>query len=156
MFEPKKSCEVRREVYNIHRRLLVVISNLRNLRRPAARWVENDCRSMLPFPQPPCSDSELHTSTSTMALRRLSLHTSALSDVEYEIYTASLRDLAIADDDAHNPTATGAKNDDVFYEDIVINVREARAWLRGRYSHVPTSTIDKVRLVLSTEEYLVE
>ncbi|KAF8163845.1 hypothetical protein B0H34DRAFT_795489 [Crassisporium funariophilum] len=84
-----------------------------------------------------------------MALRRLSLHTSALSDVEYEIYTASLRDLAIADDDAHNPTATGAKNDDVFYEDIVINVREARAWLRGRYSHVPTSTIDKILRLLS-------
>ena len=81
-----------------------------------------------------------YVSFSTM--RRLALHASALSDAEYELYTTILRDIALTDDD--NQMGNNGAADDTYFENLNIGVREARAWLRGRYSHLPASTIDKV------------
>jgi hypothetical protein len=70
-------------------------------------------------------------------MRTLALHASALSDNEYDFFTKSL--CQIADDDQKSPDT------DTHFENISIGVREARAWFRGRYSHLPASTIDGVR-----------
>ena len=37
--------------------------------------------------------------------------------------------------------------DDIHYEQLVVGIREARAWLRGRYSHVPAANIDGVGII---------
>ena len=78
-------------------------------------------------------------------MRRLALHASALSDTEYDFFTKSLRE--IADDDVEPATGTAAP-EDVYFEEISIGVREARAWFRGRYSLVSLSVIDGVCIVL--------
>ena len=69
------------------------------------------------------------------AARRLFLHVSALSDLEYDVYTAALRDVMDLD-------STGEVH---FDEDIVnqaLGLREVRAWMKGRYQDV--NHIDKV------------
>ncbi|KAK2463758.1 hypothetical protein APHAL10511_004251 [Amanita phalloides] len=71
-------------------------------------------------------------------MRPLTLHASALSDVEYDIYTSSLNDIA------DGPSDSCAVHDDAHYEQMTIGLREARAWLRGKYSHMPVSTIDAI------------
>ena len=74
-------------------------------------------------------------------MRRLTLHTSALNDAEYDLYTSSLDDLAESTtDDPKKPA------DDAYYEHLNVGVREARAWLRGRYSHISVSEIDSVSI----------
>lgn len=60
-----------------------------------------------------------------MSTRPLSLHVSALSDGEYAAYTSVLDGIAPADD-----------------EDL--NVREVRAWLRGRYPDAPVDSVLKL------------
>ena len=78
-------------------------------------------------------------------MRRLNLHASALNDAEYSLYTASLDDLA----ESH--TTDGDDNrshDDAYYDRLTVGLREARAWFRGRYSHVPVSDIVSVCLLL--------
>jgi hypothetical protein len=78
-------------------------------------------------------------------MRRLNLHASALNDVEYSLYTASLDDLAeshTTDDDDNR------SHDDACYDRLTVGLREARAWFRGRYSHVPVSDINSVCLLL--------
>ncbi|KAF8624438.1 hypothetical protein AX17_007147 [Amanita inopinata Kibby_2008] len=80
-------------------------------------------------------------------MRQLSLHTSALNDAEYDLYTSSLNDIA---DENITPTtdsaahAAAATHDDAHYERMSVGIREARAWLRGRYSHVPAHSIDAI------------
>lgn len=64
-------------------------------------------------------------------MRRLELHSSALSDDEYPYFTASFAQIAL--DDVHDD-----------FEGRFLRVREARAWLRGRYSHLPAHKIDEV------------
>ena len=83
-------------------------------------------------------------------MRRLNLHGSALNDAEYSLYTASLDDLAESHttDDNNNRS-----HDDAYYDRLTVGLREARAWFRGRYSHVPVSDIDSVCLLLL---YLVD
>ncbi|KAF8629480.1 hypothetical protein AX15_003427 [Amanita polypyramis BW_CC] len=71
-------------------------------------------------------------------MRQLSLHASALNDAEYDLYTTCLNDIA---DKQYDPDAV---YDDAHYERMSVGVREARAWLRGRYSHIPASTIDVI------------
>ncbi|KAJ7478268.1 hypothetical protein FB451DRAFT_1452585 [Mycena latifolia] len=69
------------------------------------------------------------SSASSSSARRLSLHPSALSDAEHALFTASLADLADnAGDWAH----------------ASVSVREARAWLRGRYASLPAGTVDEI------------
>lgn len=81
-----------------------------------------------------------------IVMRHLSLHISALNDAEYALYTSSLNDIA---DDAQSTT-----HDDTYYEQMKIGVREARAWLRGRYSHVPATSIDAVRCLVAAGVFL--
>ncbi len=64
-------------------------------------------------------------------MRRLELHSSALSDDEYQYFTTSFSQIAL--DDVHDD-----------FEDHSLRIREARAWLRGRYSHLPAHRIDEV------------
>lgn len=73
--------------------------------------------------------------------RRLSLHASALSDSEYQLYTTSLLSIVSVEDDG--AVSQSHNMDDAYYENMIINVRETRAWLRGRYSHLPSLVIDK-------------
>ncbi|KAG5634786.1 hypothetical protein H0H81_000792 [Sphagnurus paluster] len=73
-------------------------------------------------------------------MRPLTLHASALNDEEYDLYTASLNDLA--EDDGADGEGHG--HDDAYYEQMQIGVREARGWIRGRYSHLPAGSIDSI------------
>lgn len=71
-------------------------------------------------------------------MRPLILHSCALNEAEYELFTTGLRNLT---DDALD---TGPIRDDAYYEQLTVGVREVRAWLRGRYSHVSLASIDNV------------
>ncbi|KAG1772920.1 hypothetical protein EV702DRAFT_976478 [Suillus placidus] len=68
-------------------------------------------------------------------MRPLILHVSALNDLEYNLFTSSLNDLALSPLTLH---------DDAHFEAMSVGVREVRAWLRGRYPHLPTADIDKI------------
>ncbi|KAG1808155.1 hypothetical protein EV424DRAFT_1646874 [Suillus variegatus] len=68
-------------------------------------------------------------------MRPLILHVSALNDLEYNLFTSSLNDLAVSPDTVH---------DDAHFEAMSVGVREVRAWLRGRYPNLPTADIDKI------------
>ncbi|KAG6370875.1 hypothetical protein JVT61DRAFT_10897 [Boletus reticuloceps] len=74
-------------------------------------------------------------------MRPLTLHVSALSDTEYDLYMASLNDL-VTDSDT-NVQSTNVR-DDAHYERTSVGVREVRAWLRGRYSSLLASDIDSI------------
>ncbi|TFY58143.1 hypothetical protein EVJ58_g6595 [Rhodofomes roseus] len=69
-------------------------------------------------------------------MRPLTLHSSALNDAEYAVYIACLRDLAEDEPDM--------QASDTFYENMKVGVREARAWLRGRYSSLAPGMIDSI------------
>jgi len=73
-------------------------------------------------------------------MRKLALHASALSDIEYAFFTKSLQE--IVDDETDSP------KDDTYFEQMSIGVREARAWFRGRYPRVSASVIDGVCVAL--------
>ncbi|THU84745.1 hypothetical protein K435DRAFT_398635 [Dendrothele bispora CBS 962.96] len=84
-----------------------------------------------------------------MTQRRLDLHASALNDAEYELYTTSLADITLADEETNNNDVKDKdkeeiEHDDAYYDRLTVSVREARAWLRGRYSHVTAVTIDNI------------
>ncbi|KAJ8522784.1 hypothetical protein ONZ45_g661 [Pleurotus djamor] len=74
-------------------------------------------------------------------MRPISLHVSALNDSEYQFYTISLIDLA-ADD------AEKLEHGDS-YDQLVVGVREVRAWLKGRFSHIQPSKIDEILRLFS-------
>ncbi|KAJ7041425.1 hypothetical protein C8F04DRAFT_1302278 [Mycena alexandri] len=69
-----------------------------------------------------------------MSARRLSLHPSALSDVEYTLFTVSLGDLLDLD----------ANDSGIDWERLSLSVREARAWLCGRYVSLGSATVDEI------------
>ncbi|KAG6845160.1 hypothetical protein H0H87_012956 [Tephrocybe sp. NHM501043] len=71
-------------------------------------------------------------------MRPLTLHASALNNEEYDFYTTSLKEL----NDDRDPGQSS--DDDAYYEAMQIGVREARAWMRGRYAHLQPSTIDSI------------
>ena len=73
-------------------------------------------------------------------MRSLFLHVSALNDDEYTLFTSSFADLVASD--------PPLKSDDDF-EKLTVSIREARAWLRGRYPDLPVSDLDQVRIFLS-------
>lgn len=73
-------------------------------------------------------------------MRLLTLHSSTLNDV-YATYAACLRDLSEDDDNDQNAAVPRA---DSFYEDFSVGVREARAWLRGRYRSLAPGVLDSV------------
>jgi hypothetical protein len=70
-------------------------------------------------------------------MRPLTLHVSALDDLEYNLYTTSLNDLVVSPD----PSTV---HDDAHYEAMSVGVREVRAWIRGRYPILQAADIDKV------------
>ncbi|KAI0341304.1 hypothetical protein BDW22DRAFT_1358787 [Trametopsis cervina] len=74
-----------------------------------------------------------------MATRPLTLHASALTNEEYTLYTTSLCDLAGEDDDARTHV-----HDDSYYASLTISAREARAWIRGRYTDLAPANVDAV------------
>lgn len=101
--------------------------------------------------------------------RPLFLHTSALSDAEYAVYVDALHD--VLDEPEPEPQSDvgvrgrpfgggeggkggggGGKGKltDEELEARLVGMREARAWMRGRYRDVGVSEIDKVRLSPST------
>ncbi|KAI0674708.1 hypothetical protein C8Q78DRAFT_1016369 [Trametes maxima] len=67
--------------------------------------------------------------------RPLILHVSALNNAEFATYTSSIHDI-VDYSPAHAPVPD--------YDKLVVGVREARAWLRGRYHSVTPSTIDSI------------
>ena len=73
-------------------------------------------------------------------MRSLFLHVSALNDDEYTLFTSSFADLVAPD--------PPLKADDDF-EKLAVSIREARAWLRGRYPDLPVSDLDQVCISLS-------
>jgi hypothetical protein len=74
-------------------------------------------------------------------MRSLFLHVSALNDDEYTLFTSSFADLIASD----LPLAT---DDD--FEKLTVSIREARAWLRGRYADLPITDLDAVRSPISS------
>lgn len=90
--------------------------------------------------------------------RPLFLHATALSDAEYAVYVDALYDVLELDDTAPvggvgGCSEGGAGNSrealltDEELETRLVGLRDARAWMRGRYKDVRVADIDKVRLV---------
>ena len=73
-------------------------------------------------------------------MRSLYLHVSALNDDEYSLFTSSFTDLLAFDIPLTN---------DADFEKQKVSIREARAWLRGRYADLPVSDLDQVRILYS-------
>ncbi|KAH8089862.1 hypothetical protein BXZ70DRAFT_954193 [Cristinia sonorae] len=76
---------------------------------------------------------------STTSSRSLTLHVSALNDSEYDYFTSSFSDLL------PHPYP----DDDSKYDHATVTTREARAWLRGRYSAVPVADLDAILKTIS-------
>ncbi|KAH9056498.1 hypothetical protein EDB87DRAFT_1636391 [Lactarius vividus] len=68
-------------------------------------------------------------------MRSLYLHVSALNEDEYALFTSSFTDLLAFD----TPLTTDAD-----FEKQKVSIREARAWLRGRYADLPVSDLDQI------------
>ncbi|KAI0058536.1 hypothetical protein BV25DRAFT_1902095 [Artomyces pyxidatus] len=68
-------------------------------------------------------------------MRPLTLHVSALNDDEYDLFTSSFADLAASDT---------SPIDDAQFEKLSVSIREARAWLRGRYADFPVADLDEI------------
>ncbi|KZT07848.1 uncharacterized protein LAESUDRAFT_742648 [Laetiporus sulphureus 93-53] len=75
-------------------------------------------------------------------MRPLTLHSSALNDAEYTVYTACLRDLS--EEDENDPDHVAAPRADSYNTDFTVGVREARAWLRGRYRSLAPGVLDSI------------
>ncbi|KAL1741063.1 hypothetical protein HDZ31DRAFT_76452 [Schizophyllum fasciatum] len=76
-----------------------------------------------------------------MSKRKLALHPSALSESEYDFYTAALNSFLAPEE---------ANDDDLDYATVRVSTREVRAWLRGRYSPpVSAQTIDEILALVS-------
>lgn len=75
--------------------------------------------------------------------RRLFLHTSSLSDAEYTVYIDALCDIL---EDGGGGGGNAQLTDEELEARLVV-LREARAWMRGRYGDVSVADIDNVRPV---------
>lgn len=79
--------------------------------------------------------------------RPLTLHSSALSDAEHDLYTESLKDIL-----SPLPTQDSLESDQRFFEHATVGVREARAWIRGRYSTVSNEQVDGILALLGPKD----
>jgi hypothetical protein len=79
------------------------------------------------------------STSSPSPMRSLSLHVSALNDDEYTLFTSSFADLVASD---------ASLTTDDHFEKHTVSVREARAWLRGRYPDLPVADLDQVNISL--------
>ena len=91
---------------------------------------------------PTFSNAVISFLVAPVPMRQLSLHVSALTDLEYSAYTEALHDL-IADDQP--------PSDD--YQNVSVGVREVRAWLRGRYASMSLADVDAVRSLLAFRKF---
>lgn len=89
----------------------------------------------------PSGRSLMPPPSSAMSMRSLTLHISALNDSEYDYFTASFSDL-LDDPDA-------VPGDESKYDSATVSIREARAWLRGRYNAVPVADLDAILRTIS-------
>jgi hypothetical protein len=89
------------------------------------------------------SSPHRHGQSARLPRARVTLfsHLSALNDDEYTLFTSSFADLIASD----LPFPT---DDDL--EKQSVSLREARAWLRGRYADLPVTDLDAVRTYLSS------
>ncbi|KAJ7776190.1 hypothetical protein B0H16DRAFT_1002910 [Mycena metata] len=71
-------------------------------------------------------------------MRPLSLHSSALNDAEYTLFTENLASLL--DSDSDDPEAQ------------TLTIRETRAWMRGRYPGIPATTIDRILALFPSKD----
>ncbi|KAJ7485035.1 hypothetical protein B0H11DRAFT_1149042 [Mycena galericulata] len=71
-------------------------------------------------------------------MRPLSLHSSALNDAEYNVFTENLASLL--DSDCDDPEAQ------------TLTIREVRAWMRGRYPAVPAATVDRILALFPSKD----
>ncbi|KAI0360276.1 hypothetical protein OH77DRAFT_1418143 [Trametes cingulata] len=74
--------------------------------------------------------------------RPLTLHVSALNDAEFTTYTSSIHDIV-----DYDPAHAAAPD----YDRLTVGVREARAWLRGRYPTIAPSTLDTILRLFSPD-----
>lgn len=74
--------------------------------------------------------------------RPLTLHISALSNEEFELYTRSLEELATLDNTVTGSSRTSSHSS--YYEQLSFNSGDIRAWLKGRYPYVTIEKIDSV------------
>ncbi|KAJ7640277.1 hypothetical protein DFH06DRAFT_1301907 [Mycena polygramma] len=77
-------------------------------------------------------------SSAPRSMRPLNLHTSALNDAEYTLFTENLGSLL--DSDGDDPEAQ------------TLTIREVRAWMRGRYPGIPAPTIDRILALFPSKE----
>jgi hypothetical protein len=70
---------------------------------------------------------------------KLFLPAADLHDSEYKLYATTL--LSMVFDDVPE---TINMNDQAYFENMILSVRDTRTWLRGRYRHIPFSIVNKV------------
>jgi hypothetical protein len=78
--------------------------------------------------------------------RPIELHRSALTEDEYDYYMTTLLELLPHRSDSsppEQPEKMGASLD-ISLESKIVTLREARAWLRGRFQSVPSAMVDEV------------
>ncbi|KAJ7187046.1 hypothetical protein C8R46DRAFT_1024991 [Mycena filopes] len=73
-------------------------------------------------------------------MRPLSLPSSALNEAEHALFTANLASLLDGDSDDSEP------------ETQQLNLRETRAWMRGRYPGIPATTIDQILALFPSKD----
>lgn len=78
-------------------------------------------------------------------MRPLVLHVSALSNEEYDLYTRSLDELIGLSDNGSTPLLNQAEVG-AYYSRASVNLRDTRAWLKGRYPYASLVDIDAVCL----------
>ncbi|KAJ6558312.1 hypothetical protein B0H19DRAFT_1070836 [Mycena capillaripes] len=71
-------------------------------------------------------------------MRPLSLHSSALNDAEYTLFTENLASLLDSDSED--------------FEAQTLSIREVRAWMRGRYPGIPAPTIDRILALFPSKD----
>lgn len=78
--------------------------------------------------------------------RPIELHRSALTELEYDCYMATLSEL-LSQSSGGPPQGQMESPDssmDISLESEMVALREARAWLRGRFQSVPATMVDEV------------
>jgi hypothetical protein len=87
--------------------------------------------------------SSIEASATGMPLRRpLAVQLAALNNDEMKSYTQILREIAALEDDRlQGNTGTIISSD---YEQLVVNSRDVRAWIRGRYPCISLANIDAI------------
>lgn len=78
--------------------------------------------------------------------RPIELHRSALTEMEYDCYMATLSELLSQSSciPPHEQMESLDSSMDMSLESKMVALREARGWLRGRFQSVPATMVDEV------------